>query len=80
MNINDFAVLKNWDTKKFVVTIPTTKNSLEVDILFSASPYDLVLQIAGGLNPGTIFLITSNEEEAKRTARALLELKFGKSL
>lgn len=77
MNINDLYVLKHWSETKWVVTIPTSKSSTMGDVIFETSPYELALQIEGGLIPATIFLITSNEGEAKNTAQKLLDLKLG---
>lgn len=76
LNINDFEALKAWKDKKWVVTTPTDWSELG-DILFEASPFDLALQIFGGLEKRRIFKIFDDREEAATTAQLLIDVQNG---
>jgi hypothetical protein len=76
LNINDFEALKAWKDKKWVVITPTGQSDLG-DILFETSPYDLALQLFGGLERRRVFLVTENKEKAVATAQILIDLQSG---
>jgi hypothetical protein len=77
LNINDFEGLYAWkDQKKWVVLTPTDKSELG-DILFEASPYDLALQICGGLEKCRVLKVLDNREEATTTAQLLIDIRDG---
>lgn len=72
----DFDALKGWTNKKWVVLTPTGKSEAG-DILFEATPYDLVLQVLGGLEKKRILLVTDNEGKASKLANVLLAIQTG---
>ena len=76
LNINDFEALKAWKDKKWVVITPTGQSELG-DILFETTPYDLALQLFGGLERRRVFLVTENKEKAVATAQILIDLQSG---
>jgi hypothetical protein len=76
LNINDFEALKAWSDKKWVVLAPTGQSELG-DILFEATPYDLALQMFGGLERRRVFKILDNKEEAATIAQLLIDVQSG---
>lgn len=76
LNINDFEALKAWKDKKWVVITPTGQSDLG-DILFETTPYDLALQLFGGLERRRVFMVTENKEKAITTAQILIDLQSG---
>lgn len=76
LNINDFEALKAWKDKKWVVITPTGQSELG-DILFETTPYDLALQMFGGLEKRRVFKILDSREEAATTAQLLIDVQNG---
>lgn len=76
LNISDFEALKAWKDKKWVVIAPTGKSEIG-DILFEACPFDLALQVFGGLEKRRIFKIFDDREEAATTAQLLIDVQDG---
>lgn len=74
---HDFAAIKNWGGKKWIVAVPTPSSSKE-DILFQVTPLDLVTQILGGLEPNSILLVTDDHFKAERMANILIAMKNAK--
>jgi hypothetical protein len=76
LNINDFEALKAWKDKKWVVITPTGQSELG-DILFETTPYDLALQMFGGLEKRRVFKILDSREEAATIAQLLIDVQTG---
>lgn len=72
--INDFIGLQAWKEKKWVVLTPTGKSEIG-DILMEADPYELALQIFGGLEKSRIMVVTENEGKARKIAAVLLAIQ-----
>lgn len=76
LNINDFEALKAWKDKKWVVITPTGQSELG-DILFETTPYDLALQMFGGLERRRVLKIFDDQKQAAETAQLLIDVQNG---
>ena len=77
LHIYHFEAITAWkEDKKWVVLTPTGKSEIG-DIFFEASPYDLILQILGGLEHRRVFKILDSREEAATIAQLLIDVQTG---